>query len=62
MANVYVIKEDGNSESMTRIRCVNEDRELQLILEKNPNLLPGDQINPDDPRRWLLINMQKEEI
>ncbi len=37
---------------MSRIRRKNEDRELQRILEVNPNLLPGDQIDPEDPRRW----------
>jgi len=58
MANVFVIRDDGRTEPMTRIRCANEDRELQLILEKNPDLLPGDQIDPDDPRRWLLIRRE----
>lgn len=58
MANVYVINDNSNPEPMTRIRCMNEDLELQLILEKNPDLLPGDQINPNDPRRWLLIKRE----
>ena len=58
MANVYVIQDDGSTEPMIRIRCVNEDRELQLILEKNLDLLPGDQIDPEDPRRWLLIKRE----
>jgi len=43
---------------MDRIRCKNEDEELQNILEKNPDLLPGDQINPDNPRRWLIIERE----
>ena len=54
MANVYILHEDGTTDPMTRVRCQDEDKELQLILEKNPDLLPGDQINPEDPRRWLL--------
>lgn len=28
---------------------------LQDFLEKYPDLLPGDQIEPDNPRRWLLV-------
>ena len=28
---------------------------LQALLERYPDLLPGDQINPDAPRRWLLV-------
>lgn len=28
---------------------------LQVLLEQYPDLLPGDQINPENPRRWLLV-------
>jgi len=55
MAKAYVVQGDGDTSPMDRVRCKNEDQELQLILEKNPDLLPGDQINPKDPRRWLII-------
>jgi hypothetical protein len=58
MANVYVIRDSGVTEPMTRVRCQNEDQELQQLLEKNPDLLPGDQIEPEDPRRWLLIKRE----
>jgi len=43
---------------MERTMVVNEDVQLQSILEKNHNLLPGDQMNPEDPRRWLLIKRE----
>lgn len=55
MATAYIIEADGSTNPMERVRCKNEERELQHILEKNPDLLPGDQINPEDPRRWLQI-------
>lgn len=58
MSGVYVVREDGSTEEMSRIRCKSEDRELQRILEVNPNLLPGDQIDPEDPRRWLLVKRE----
>lgn len=58
MATAYVIQDDGSSTAMSRVRCKSEDRELQRILEKNPDLLPGDQIDPDDPRRWLLLKRE----
>jgi len=32
---------------------------LQRILEINPDLAPGDQINPTDPRRWLVVKREK---
>lgn len=58
MASVYVISDNGNTEPMSRVHCRDEDRELQLLLENNPDLLPGEQIKPDDPRRWLLIKRE----
>jgi hypothetical protein len=39
---------------------------LQVLIEKYPELIPGDQINPDNPRRWLLVKREmgipKEEL
>src|SRR5688500_6659423 len=32
-----------------------EEIVIQTLLEKHPDLLPGDQITPGDPRRWLLV-------
>lgn len=58
MANIYVMNSDGSTEAMTKIRCINEDMELQRILEVNPDLIPGDQINPSDPRRWLIVRRE----
>ncbi|MCF8108708.1 MAG: hypothetical protein K9J81_06915 [Desulfohalobiaceae bacterium] len=50
--------EDGSTEPMEKIFCKNESLELQNILIKNHDLLPGDQINPSDPRRWLLVRRE----
>jgi len=58
MVRIFAIGADGASESFTAVRCKNEDRELQRILERNPDLLPGEQIRPDDPRRWLVIQRE----
>lgn len=58
MASVYLMRDDGTTTTMDRVRCQNEDRELQLILEQNFDLLPGDQIDPENPRRWLLIKRE----
>lgn len=58
MAQVYLVGSDGRSEPMERIRCEKEDQELQQLLECNWDLLPGDQIDPDDPRRWLLVKRE----
>ena len=55
MANAYLIEKNGSTKRLERVRCKDEQRELQLILEKNPDLLPGEQINPEDPCRWLQV-------
>lgn len=31
---------------------------LQELIERHPNLLAGDQVNPDAPRRWLLLSRE----
>jgi len=43
---------------MRMVTCKDESKELQTILEQNPDLLPGDQIDPDDPCRWMLIKRE----
>ena len=58
VAKVYVINNDGTTEAMSEIHCKNEDIELQRILENNPDLIPGDQTNPTDPRRWLVVKRE----
>ena len=58
MSKAYVLEDGGQSRPMQRVRCKDEDQELQLILTRNPDLLPGDQINPEDPRRWLMIERE----
>lgn len=58
MSSVYVIQPEGKAVPMSRVRCKDEEKELQRLLESNPQLMPGDQIRPDDPRRWLLIKRE----
>jgi hypothetical protein len=58
MTKTFAIGEDGMNTEMSRIRVQTEERELQDILARNHDLLPGDQIDPEDPRRWLLIKRE----
>jgi hypothetical protein len=58
MGSVYIIREDGTTDIMKRVQCKDEESELQAILEKNLDLIPGDQIDPEDPRRWLLVKRE----
>lgn len=58
MPNVYLVNADGRTESFAQVHCEDESEELQRVLEMNLDLLPGDQIRPDDPRRWLLVKRE----
>lgn len=42
---------------MTESAYASEDI-LQALLARYPDLLPGDQIAPDNPRRWLLVKRE----
>lgn len=44
-------------DALTALRRTEFDSEdaLQAMLARYPDLLAGEQMNPDDPRRWLLI-------
>lgn len=58
MSKIYIVEGSGKTRSMRRVHCKNEDKELQSLLEMNLDLLPGDQINPEDPRRWIMIQRE----
>ena len=58
MSDVYFLNEDGTPAPMKLVHCKDETKELHEILAKNYDLLPGNQIRPDDPCRWLLIKRE----
>lgn len=58
MPKVYIISDNGTTREMTRTRCKDESKELQDAIHLNHDILPGDQIDPEDPRRWLLIKRE----
>ncbi len=58
MGHIYIVDESGKTIEMEQYYCKNEDKDLQALLEKNPDLLAGDQINPDNHRQWLLIKRE----
>lgn len=57
MAKIYRIH-DGSVIRMNEVLCQNEEIELQNLLERSPELLAGEQIDPDHPRKWLLIKRE----
>lgn len=53
-ARIFLVEGERKLTPMTETAYVKED-DLQVLLANYPDLLPGDQINPDDPRRWILV-------
>ena len=57
MPQMYVLDGEGELEPMTE-RPYDSEAVLQNLLADFPTLLPGDLINADNPRRWLLIRTE----
>src|SRR3954470_22987896 len=56
-SQIFNIQSDGRLIEMRQEPFANEDA-FQVLLEKYPNLLAGDQINSLAPRRWLLVRRE----
>ena len=54
---IYNVNNDNELEPMEERRFVSED-DLQRLLADHPELLDGEQVRPDDPRRWILISRE----
>ncbi len=57
MGGIYLIQDDGGLVEMTEQPYGTEEL-LQKLLADYPNLLAGDQIDHDVPRRWLLVSRE----
>lgn len=56
--SIYHLNEQGRIEPMFEEPFALEDA-LQELVANHPELLSGEQINPADPRRWILINREQ---
>ena len=54
---IFLIQDDGQLMELNEQAYDSEDL-LQTLLAQYPNLLAGDQINSEAPRRWLLISRE----
>ena len=59
MSEIYLITAEQTLVPLAQEAYASEDL-LQTLLEKYPSLLAGDQINPETPRRWLLVKREAE--
>ncbi|MCD6507469.1 hypothetical protein J7M22_12715 [Candidatus Poribacteria bacterium] len=54
-ARIYLLGENSSNLIPLEEASYISEEELQKLLVEYPDLLPGDQIDPENPRRWLLI-------
>jgi hypothetical protein len=54
---IYLLQDDGHLIEMTE-QAYDSEALLQKLLADYPSLLAGNQINPTEPRRWLLISRE----
>jgi len=54
---IFLLKDSGDLEKVP-MQPYDSENLLQLLIEKHPELLAGDQINPDEPVRWILIKRE----
>ena len=54
---IFILNNDNKLIELNESDFVTED-ELQALLENYPNLISGSQINPDNPRKWILISRE----
>ena len=55
---IYTKDKRGELAPLDEVPFSNED-ELQALIANYPELLDGEQMRPDDPRRWILITREK---
>jgi hypothetical protein len=55
---IFVLGDDGELRELREAPYEAEDV-LQRLIARYPNLIPGDQIDPAAPRRWLLISREQ---
>lgn len=52
--SIFVVNEDNKILELKESKYENEAI-FQELIEKYPNILAGDQISPDNPRKWIFI-------
>lgn len=54
---IFVLQDGEKLTELVQTRYENENL-FQSLIEKHPEILAGDQITPDNPRKWLLITRE----
>jgi hypothetical protein len=56
-SKIFLVGEGANLTTLEETGYLTEDV-LQELISNYPDLLPGDQIDPENPRRWLLVSRE----
>ncbi|MYH63915.1 MAG: hypothetical protein F4148_19945 [Caldilineaceae bacterium SB0675_bin_29] len=59
MAERIYTKDESGKLAPLEVEPFSTEDELQALIANNPELLDGEQVRPDDPRRWILITREK---
>lgn len=54
---MYVVQKDGELAALLE-QGYEKEEHLQTLIARFPELIPGEEINEDDPRRWLLVGTE----
>lgn len=57
-AKIFLVAKDQANLIPMQEKVYLKEAKLQELLALYPDLLPGDQINPENPRRWLLVSRE----
>ena len=55
--SIYLLSQNDKITELKETNYKNEDF-FQSLIEKYPNILAGDQIDPNNPRKWILISRE----
>lgn len=57
-SKIFLIGNSGETWLPMKETPYDQEVVLQEALAQYPDLIPGDQISPDNPRRWLLVRRE----
>lgn len=55
--SIFILDNNNKITELKESKYISEDI-FQELIEKYPNILAGDQITPDNPRRWIFISRE----
>ena len=55
--SIFVLDKNNTITELKETQYSSEDV-FQELIEKYPNILAGDQITPDNPRKWIFISRE----